>query len=237
MNFLFQAIPMPVLYGVFLYMGISSLRGVQVSSLFSDVDFVPSHFSSFQMIDRLLLLFMPLKYQPDLVYLRHVPIKRVHLFTAFQLSCFVVLCVVKEIKITSIVFPLMVSLIFIDFFLKRVFLMHPRYRYHFPTLVIRVLTGSTDLWFGGKIHTRFHQEASRFYLYHIFREKIIFQLVIMVGVRKLMEYVFTEHELKYLDDKMPEITLRKKEDATKKKELLQQEHAQDVSLIFFAFAI
>lgn len=29
---LFQFIPMPVLYGVFLYMGVASLNGVQVSA-------------------------------------------------------------------------------------------------------------------------------------------------------------------------------------------------------------
>lgn len=34
-----------------------------------------------------------------------------------------------------------------------------------------------------------------------------------------MEYVFAEKELKYLDDKMPEITLRKREDAKKKLEM------------------
>lgn len=42
----------------------------------------------------------------------------------------------------------------------------------------------------------------------------------MVAVRKGMEYVFTERELKYLDDPMPEITLRKSEDMKKKKEQL-----------------
>ncbi len=45
----------------------------------------------------------------------------------------------------------------------------------------------------------------------------VFQLVIMVGVRKLMEYVFSQDELKQLDDKMPEMHLRHKEDKQKKK--------------------
>jgi len=31
----FQFIPMPVLYGVFLYMGVSSLRGIQVQTFFT----------------------------------------------------------------------------------------------------------------------------------------------------------------------------------------------------------
>lgn len=39
----------------------------------------------------------------------------------------------------------------------------------------------------------------------------------MVVVRKLMEFVFSSQELKYLDDEMPEIHLRKREDAKKAK--------------------
>ncbi|KRX66583.1 Sodium-driven chloride bicarbonate exchanger, partial [Trichinella sp. T9] len=88
MTSILKHIPMPVLYGVFLYMGVSSLSGVQ-------------------MVDRLLLLFMPMKYQPDYIYLRHVPIRRVHLFTFFQITCFIIMCVVKEVEVTSVAFPLM----------------------------------------------------------------------------------------------------------------------------------
>nr|CAD7194034.1 unnamed protein product [Timema douglasi] len=44
-------IPMAVLYGVFLYMGIASLKGLQF-------------------FDRLLIFFMPAKYQPDFLFLR-----------------------------------------------------------------------------------------------------------------------------------------------------------------------
>lgn len=46
-------IPMPVLYGVFLYMGADSLKGLQF-------------------FDRILLVFMPNKYQPDYMFLRQV---------------------------------------------------------------------------------------------------------------------------------------------------------------------
>jgi sodium bicarbonate transporter 10 len=46
-------IPMPVLFGVFLYMGTSPLADMQF-------------------YDRLLILFMPTKYQPDHPYLRKV---------------------------------------------------------------------------------------------------------------------------------------------------------------------
>lgn len=56
---------MPVLYGAFLYMGIAALGGIQF-------------------FDRLLLMLTPMKYQPDYAYLRHVSIKRVHLFTLVQ---------------------------------------------------------------------------------------------------------------------------------------------------------
>ena len=60
-------------------------------------------------MDRLALMFMPKKYQPDHMYLRHVPIKRVHLFTFFQIVSLAVLWVVKMIKSISILFPVMVS--------------------------------------------------------------------------------------------------------------------------------
>ncbi|KAG7278864.1 hypothetical protein CRUP_036378 [Coryphaenoides rupestris] len=65
-----QFIPMPVLYGVFLYMGASSLKGIQF-------------------FDRLKLFGMPAKHQPDFIYLRHVPLRKVHLFTVTQLTCLV----------------------------------------------------------------------------------------------------------------------------------------------------
>jgi len=56
-------------------------------------------------------MFMPAKYQPDYMFLRNVPMRRVHLFTAIQLVCLIVLCVIKEIGIISIVFPVMVSML------------------------------------------------------------------------------------------------------------------------------
>ncbi|XP_076460475.1 electrogenic sodium bicarbonate cotransporter 1-like isoform X2 [Babylonia areolata] len=84
-----KVIPMPVLYGVFFYMGWSALGGMQL-------------------IDRLLLLFMPVKYQPDYIYLRHVPLWRVHVFTFIQVLCLAALWAVKSIKVISIVFPLLV---------------------------------------------------------------------------------------------------------------------------------
>uniref|UniRef100_F1KS49 Anion exchange protein n=1 Tax=Ascaris suum TaxID=6253 RepID=F1KS49_ASCSU len=122
-------IPMPVLYGVFLYMGIAALGGIQL-------------------FDRILLLLMPMKYQPDTIYIRHVPISVIHKFTFCQFACLAVLWTVKSIKQTSIAFPVM--------------------------------------------------------------------LVVMVATRKVMEKFFSERDLRYLDDKMPDFHLRKKEDLKRK---------------------
>jgi anion exchange protein len=83
-----KIIPMPVLYGVFLYMGFTSL---------SDVQF----------IERFAILFMPAKYQPDYIFLRHVKTSRVHIFTIVQLVCFIGMWMIKTIKTTSIAFPVM----------------------------------------------------------------------------------------------------------------------------------
>jgi sodium bicarbonate transporter 10 len=88
-------IPMPVLYGVFLYMGIAALGGIQL-------------------FDRILLLLMPMKYQPDTIYIRHVPISVIHKYTVCQVACLAVLWIVKSIKKTSIAFPIMVCFPFFN---------------------------------------------------------------------------------------------------------------------------
>nr|AJO70014.1 sodium bicarbonate cotransporter isoform NBC5 [Cherax destructor] len=118
-----RKIPMPVLFGVFLYMGIAALKGIQF-------------------FDRILIMFMPVKYQPDYTFLRQVPLKKVHLFTAIQLACLVVLWVIKSFKQTSILFPLM--------------------------------------------------------------------LVVMIGIRKSLDWIFTQRELKILDDTLPEFSRKKR---------------------------
>jgi len=125
-------IPMPVLYGVFLYMGVASLNGLQF-------------------FDRILLLLMPKKYQPDYPYLRQVQIGRVHIYTSIQVACFVALWLIKSFSQTSILFPLM--------------------------------------------------------------------LVIMIVVRKLLDYVFTKKELQVLDDILPDF---KRHDRLDDEEALQQ---------------
>uniref|UniRef100_A0A8C1UQR8 Anion exchange protein n=1 Tax=Cyprinus carpio TaxID=7962 RepID=A0A8C1UQR8_CYPCA len=105
MTSILKFIPMPVLYGVFLYMGVSSLKGIQF-------------------FDRIKLFGMPAKHQPDLIYLRYVPLWKVHIFTIVQFTCLVLLWVIKA-SAAAVVFPMMVlALVFVrkllDFcFLKR----------------------------------------------------------------------------------------------------------------------
>lgn len=60
-----------------------------------------------QFMDRLKLLLMPAKHQPDLIYLRHVPQRRIHLFTFIQALCLALLWVLKS-TVAAIVFPVMV---------------------------------------------------------------------------------------------------------------------------------
>ncbi|XP_034072521.1 solute carrier family 4 member 4a isoform X3 [Gymnodraco acuticeps] len=129
MSPILKFIPMPVLYGVFLYMGVASLNGVQF-------------------MDRLKLLLMPAKHQPDLVYLRHVPLRKVHLFTFIQILCLALLWILKS-TVAAIVFPVMI--------------------------------------------------------------------LALVAVRKGMDYMFSQHELGFLDDVIPEKDKKKKEDEKKKK--------------------
>ncbi|XP_036454854.1 solute carrier family 4 member 4a isoform X1 [Colossoma macropomum] len=129
MSPILKFIPMPVLYGVFLYMGVASLNGVQF-------------------MDRLQLLLMPAKHQPDLIYLRHVPLRKVHLFTFVQMLCLALLWILKS-TVAAIVFPVMI--------------------------------------------------------------------LALVAVRKAMDYVFSQHDLSFLDDVIPEKDKKKKEDEKKKK--------------------
>ncbi|KAG7318083.1 hypothetical protein KOW79_019118 [Hemibagrus wyckioides] len=94
MTSVLKFIPMPVLYGVFLYMGVSSLKGIQF-------------------FDRIKLFGMPAKHQPDLIYLRYVPLWKVHIFTFVQLTCLVLLWVIKA-SAAAVVFPMMVlALVFV----------------------------------------------------------------------------------------------------------------------------
>ncbi|KAE9551138.1 hypothetical protein FO519_005647 [Halicephalobus sp. NKZ332] len=101
---LIKLVPMPVLTGIFLYMGVVSLLGQQF-------------------VQRITLLFMPVKHQPDYTWLRTVRMKRVHLFTVIQILSIGALFAVKYAKTISMVFPMMLIFMVIIrmYLLERVF--------------------------------------------------------------------------------------------------------------------
>nr|XP_057913813.1 electrogenic sodium bicarbonate cotransporter 4 isoform X3 [Doryrhamphus excisus] len=134
-----QYIPMPVLYGVFLYMGVASLSGIQFW-------------------ERIKLYMMAPKHQPDFAFLRHVPLRRVHLFTLVQITCLAVLWVLKS-TFLAIIFPVMI-------------------------------------------------------------------LGLMV-VRKLLDLMFSQHDLAWLDDILPDKDKKKREDDKKKKKKKSAEAESD----------
>ncbi|XP_067416440.1 anion exchange protein 3 isoform X2 [Emydura macquarii macquarii] len=85
MGNMLRRIPLAVLFGIFLYMGVTSLTGIQL-------------------YERLLLIFMPSKHHPDHIYVVKVKTWRMNLFTCIQLACIVVLWVVKS-TVASLAFP------------------------------------------------------------------------------------------------------------------------------------
>ena len=95
-------IPMPVLYGLFLFMGIGALTGNQF-------------------YERMTLWLMDTKLYPSTHYTRQVPKRVIHQFTLIQFICLVALIVVKHSKI-AILFPLfLVAFIPIRFWAGRFF--------------------------------------------------------------------------------------------------------------------
>ncbi|XP_072312450.1 solute carrier family 4 member 1b (Diego blood group) isoform X1 [Eucyclogobius newberryi] len=72
-----KLIPMAALFGIFLYMGVTSLNGIQLW-------------------DRVVLLFIPKKYHPNEPYATRVGTGRMHFFTAIQVVCLAVLWIVKS---------------------------------------------------------------------------------------------------------------------------------------------
>jgi len=97
-------VPKGVLFGVFLYMGITSIAGNQL-------------------FDRIFLMinFEPATY-PRLPYVTRLRVQRLHLFTAIQLLCLVILYALKSQKSTAVAFPFFIALlIFIRKALSRVF--------------------------------------------------------------------------------------------------------------------
>lgn len=70
-------VPKPVLFGIFLYMGISSTAGIQF-------------------LERMFLFLMPVKHHPNVPYVKKLGTWKMHAFTGIQLSMIVVLWVVKQ---------------------------------------------------------------------------------------------------------------------------------------------
>ncbi|CAJ0602477.1 unnamed protein product [Cylicocyclus nassatus] len=99
-----KLVPLPVLIGIFLYMGVVSLLGQQF-------------------VQRIGLLFMSVKNQPDYVWLRTVRMRRVHLFTVIQLLSIGALFAIKYTKYISMMFPLMlvVMVLLRMFVLEKIF--------------------------------------------------------------------------------------------------------------------
>ncbi|XP_070583595.1 band 3 anion transport protein isoform X3 [Erythrolamprus reginae] len=72
-----KLIPLAVLFGIFLYMGVTSLNGIQL-------------------YDRILLMLKPPKYHPDVSYVTKVKTRRMHIFTFTQIFCLGLLWGVKS---------------------------------------------------------------------------------------------------------------------------------------------
>lgn len=87
---LLRQIPLAVLFGIFLYMGVTSLNGIQF-------------------YERLQLLLMPPKHHPDVPYVKKVRTLRMHLFTGLQLLCLAVLWAVMS-TVASLAFPFILIL-------------------------------------------------------------------------------------------------------------------------------
>ncbi|KAM3593043.1 uncharacterized protein V6R79_005054 [Siganus canaliculatus] len=100
---LLRQIPLAVLFGIFLYMGVMSLNGIQLT-------------------ERMMLLLMPPKYHPDHTYVRKVRTLRMHLFTCIQVVCLAVLWAVMSTQ-ASLAFPfvLLLTVPVKMFLLRRIF--------------------------------------------------------------------------------------------------------------------
>jgi mannitol/fructose-specific phosphotransferase system IIA component (Ntr-type) len=97
-----KMVPMAVLYGLFLFMGVVSMKGNQL-------------------FERLSLWAMDSDLYPPTHYIRRVPNRLVHLFTAIQLLCLVFLWVTKA-SVIGILFPLFIALLVpVRFLLNRFF--------------------------------------------------------------------------------------------------------------------
>lgn len=94
------------------HLWVSKKQCKPVTSCCPDILICVCDFICLQFMDRLKLLLMPAKHQPDLIYLRHVPLRKVHLFTFIQILCLALLWILKS-TVAAIVFPVMVRDIYI----------------------------------------------------------------------------------------------------------------------------
>lgn len=91
---LLKYVPIAALYGIFLFMGVMSLRNVQF-------------------VERMTLWLMDSAMYPVTHYTRRVPVRTIHLFTLVQLICLAVLCFlnVSKSEILRIIFPVFIALL------------------------------------------------------------------------------------------------------------------------------
>jgi len=86
-----KLIPVPVLYGVFLYMGITSLSTNQFWCRFN-------------------MLFMQPSRYPTTCFTDRVTPKRMHMYTGIQFFMFASLYAIKSVKMISIAFPIIIAI-------------------------------------------------------------------------------------------------------------------------------
>ena len=87
-----KLLPLPVLYGLILYLGVASLHGLQFTR-------------------RVLLFLIPTKHRPDIKYLRQIPNRRIYMYTGIQIVFLLLLCVFQVYFYLKAIFPIMVSLV------------------------------------------------------------------------------------------------------------------------------
>lgn len=110
---LLRLIPMSVLFGVFLYMGIASMSGIQFfdrlalirTRIIRATIYLRIYIYTFlSFFIRCGLFFMPVKYHPSEAYVRRVPTWKMHVFTLTQIAGLAVLWMVKSSSF-SLAFP------------------------------------------------------------------------------------------------------------------------------------
>lgn len=103
---LLKQIPMSVLFGVFLYMGVCSMIGVQFFErcLIQIISILRVVLTIFPGLFRLRLFFMPVKHHPQVPFVRRVPSWKMHIFTFVQVCALATLWIVKSSPF-SLAFP------------------------------------------------------------------------------------------------------------------------------------